>query len=267
MNSRSAAPDELGRSGITGRPRSDQSPRPYRLNLARLAAAQKSGVGVPPYTRYLNRPLGRRLAAAFAGTRLTPNGVTWLSLLASFSGLTLFCLFPPSIGVGLVVGVFLVLGYALDSADGQLARLRGTGGPAGEWLDHVGDQFRQICLHGAVAVYLFRFVDGLPSWVLLLPLWFGVVVSTRFVSQVLAEQLRHRAGPPSQAGPPAESDRSAARRALLQTPADPGVLCVVFLTAGLPSLFLGCYLVLLMGNTVLAAASLRRRFVELASLQ
>ena len=102
---------------------------PYRDHVARLAGAQKSGHGVPPYTRYINRPLGRRLAAMAAILRLTPNAVTGVSMLASYLGIALLCLVAPSQPVAIGVTLLLLLGYALDSADGQLARLTGRGGP------------------------------------------------------------------------------------------------------------------------------------------
>ena len=57
---------------------------------------------------------------------------------------------------GVVVSLLLILGYALDSADGQLARLLGGGTPEGEWLDHVIDSAKLATIHLAVLVSLYR---------------------------------------------------------------------------------------------------------------
>lgn len=231
----------------------------YRDNVARLSGAQKSGHGVPPYTRYINRPIGRRLAAMAAILRLTPNAVTGISMLASYLGMALLCLVAPSQPVAIAVALLLLLGYALDSADGQLARLTGRGGPAGEWLDHVSDQARTVSLHMAVLIWLYRFVEPAPA-VYLLPMAWAVVVSTRFLSQILGEQFR-RAGAARTTDE--ATDRYAGVRALLQLPSDAGVVCLMFVLVGTPETFLLAYGALLVLNALLALVSMRRRYVEL----
>ncbi len=155
----------------------------YRSAVDRLAAAQKPGLGVPPYTRCVNRPIGRRLAAAAYVGRLSPDQVTGLSMLASGVGLALLVVWAPSVPLGVLVGLLMALGYALDSADGQLARLRGGGGPAGEWLDHVSDQARHGAMHACVLVYLYRFLPELSHALLVVPLIYGISSSTRFLSR------------------------------------------------------------------------------------
>lgn len=250
-----AAGDPIAPGALVPRGFHDQ----YRDNVARLAAAQKSGHGVPPYTRYVNRWLGRRLAAMAAILRLTPNAVTGLSMLASYLGMALLCLVEPGPVVAVGVTVLLLLGYALDSADGQVARLSGRSGPAGEWLDHVTDQARTVSLHMAVLIWLYRFVEPAPA-LYLLPMAWAVVTSARFLSQILGEQFR-RAG---QARTMDEAqDRHAGLRAVLQLPSDTGVICAMFLLVGLPMLFLQAYAALLILNGLLALVSMRRRYVEL----
>src|SRR5690606_25723073 len=106
--------------------------------LARLGPAPKGAArGAPAYSRFVNRRIGRYLAAAAYRAGLTPNAVTGVSALFTFSGIALLVALRPSWGQGAAVAALLVLGYAWDSADGQVARLTGTGSPAGAWLDHV----------------------------------------------------------------------------------------------------------------------------------
>jgi len=97
-----------------------------RTTLRRLAAAQKGATGAPAYSRFVNRPLGRLLAGLAFHAGLTPNAVTAVSAASTTAGIALLALAPPSVPMGLAVAVCLVLGYALDAADGQLARLRGA---------------------------------------------------------------------------------------------------------------------------------------------
>ena len=55
--------------------------------LRRLKHAQKSGKGAPPYSLYVNRPLGRVFAAAAYQVGLTPNQVTLISGAFTFVGI------------------------------------------------------------------------------------------------------------------------------------------------------------------------------------
>lgn len=107
--------------------------------LAALRAAQKPPHGTPAYSRFVNRPLGRRLAAQAVSLGLTPNAVSGLSALCSFAAIGLVVTVRPTIAVAVLVAALLALGYALDSADGQVARLTRLGSPFGEWLDHMID--------------------------------------------------------------------------------------------------------------------------------
>src|SRR5690348_14894922 len=119
----------------------------FREALTRLRSAQKPGAGAPPYSRWINRRLGRILAAAAYRARATPDAVTVLSAVFTFSGLSLVALVAPVPWLGFAVTALLVLGYALDAADGQLARLLGGGSRSGEWLDHMVDVTKTCVLH------------------------------------------------------------------------------------------------------------------------
>ena len=218
-----------------------------RASYARLATAQKPAAGVPFYMRAVNRRLGRLIAAVAARLGRTPNQMTAVSGLSFLAGMVVLLAFEPSVPVALCVTVLLQLGFAFDAADGQLARLTGTGSSAGEWLDHVVDAARILVLHLGVTVCLHLHTDVAAAW-LLLPLGFAVVASVRFFAHMLADQLSTEAGPP-------------ARRSggWIQTPADAGVVNLVFLLWPWTSAFLAGYVVLAAGNALLLLATLLRR--------
>ena len=69
--------------------------RSIRDALIRLRSAQKPGTGAPPYSRWINRRLGRVFAAVAYRVGLTPNAVTAISALFTFTGLALIALLPP----------------------------------------------------------------------------------------------------------------------------------------------------------------------------
>lgn len=238
-----------------------------------LAARQKAGAGVPFYTRVVNRRLGRVGAAAGAALGVTPHAVSLAGGALWAVALLWLCLVPPSFPVVLGVVALLVISFGLDSADGQLARLTGRTGRAGEWLDHVLDAARHVAVHLSVAVALYRVSDlpGPGRSALALPLLFALVSVTRFVAQILGEQLRgssaRRGGQGGAPGGRTPGGRaSGGPGALIQLPADTGVLNASLLLLPLPGAFLAVYAVLTLANAVLLAATLRRRFAELAEL-
>lgn len=236
----SSEPTQEGTSG------SGLGSRPgYRCALDRLTAAQKTTKGAPAYSRFVNRPLGRRLAAAAYVAGLTPNQVTMLSAVSSLLAIALVAVVGPAWWLGPLVAAALLLGYALDSADGQLARLRGGGSPSGEWLDHTVDVVKINLLHLAVVVNMYRWWDVDARWALA-PLSWLVVSNVMFFCMILRDLIitRHASGRRGSAtgSPPG------ALRSLLVLPTDYGVLCLSFLLLGVPSAFLGVYSVLLAGS-------------------
>ncbi|MBO1031378.1 CDP-alcohol phosphatidyltransferase family protein [Tessaracoccus sp. SD287] len=216
--------------------------RGFSDSLARLRYAQKSNKGAPLYSILVNRPVGRVLAAAAHKAGLTPNGVTIVSALFTFSGIAVIALARPSLGVGVLIAALLVLGYALDSADGQLARLRGGGSMLGEWLDHVIDSFKIATLHSAVLIMMVRHYDLARSW-LLVPLAFGAVYVIHFFGMLLTELLARvahaKAGVPM---PP--KGKGSTWVSLAKLPTDYGLLCWIFVLVGWPTIFLSVYAIL-----------------------
>ena len=100
----------------------------FRQTVARLSSAQKKAQrGAPAYSIYVNRRIGKYLAAWAFRAGLTPNAVTAINAVFTFSGIVVLALSPIEWFTGLIVSALLVIGYAFDSADGQLARLRGGG--------------------------------------------------------------------------------------------------------------------------------------------
>lgn len=209
--------------------------------VGRLRSHQKPKRGAPAYSRFVNRPLGRYLAALSFHAGLTPNGVTAISACFSLSGITLIAVARPSVPIGILVAVLLVLGYAFDSADGQLARLRGSGVPSGEWLDHVVDCAKITALHLAVLIGLNRtFGDSAVNFI---PMAFLLVANVLFFTFILTDQLKRQQGRRG----PAPDDRASALRSLVVVPTDYGLLCVIFVLWGFPSMFAWAYGLLLLG--------------------
>lgn len=233
----------------------------YRAALERLPAAQKTAKGAPAYSRFVNRRLGGHLAAAAYQLRMSPNQVTSVSAVFTFAGIALIALAEPTPLIGLAVCLALVIGYALDAADGQLARLRGGGSVAGEWLDHVIDAAKIASLHLSVLVCAYRFF-GLPAPALLVPIGFSVVAAVMFFAMILNDQLRRRLGVK-----PDTSGKPSAVRSLLVIPTDYGLLCLTFVTLGFPVVFEVIYAALFGANLIFLLAALRKWFHDMEALE
>jgi phosphatidylglycerophosphate synthase len=238
--------------------------RSFGSALRQLRASQKPSQGAPAYSRFVNRKLGRILAAAAHVAGLTPNQVTMVSAAFTLSALAVLAIAAPSLTVGIAVAVLLVVGYAFDAADGQLARLRGGGSLAGEWLDHIVDAFKASLLHAAVLISWYRFAH--PSGALLLiPLGFMAVSAVFFFGMILTDQLRrlHRGSTSmilTREGP------TSLLYSLLVVPADYGLLCLSFVLWGWPLGFGVLYTLLFAANTLILLACLVRWFRAVSAL-
>lgn len=239
----------------------------YTDTVRRLAAAQKSGKGAPAYSRFVNRKLGRLFAAAGFHLGLTPNAITVVSAAFSFTGILLLATVNPTWWLGPVITALLVLGYALDAADGQLARLRGGGSVTGEWLDHMVDCLKISTLHLCVLISWYRFgvadpgsADPLDQRWLLVPIGYAVVAAVSFFAQILNEQLVRnaaaRSGGPA-AGSPSDATPSVVV-SLLKIPTDYGLLCLIFVLLPASELFVAAYTLMFVGSAAyLMAASVK----------
>lgn len=233
----------------------------YRASLDRLVSAQKPAAGTPLYSRLVNRPLGRRIAALVHGWGWTPNGVTLVSAGFTLAGVLLIALVPPVWWLGFGVAALLIVGYALDSADGQLARLRGGGSVQGEWLDHTVDAAKLLTIHTAILIAAFRFLDLPPAW-LLVPIAYLVVDCLFFFAMMQRDLLLARESggqaPPSQAS-------TGALRAILILPSDYGFFCLICVLWGFPLVFFGAYTVMLVGNAGILLLALSKWYRQLGA--
>ncbi|EAR26063.1 hypothetical protein A20C1_09289 [marine actinobacterium PHSC20C1] len=245
---------------------STAAPAGYRAIVKQLATAQKSGRGAPPYSRWVNRRFGRLFAAAAFLWGRTPNQVTLLSALMSLAGLVLVATVEPTWWLGGLVAFLLLLGYALDSADGQLARLRGGGTKSGEWLDHVVDAFKIVIFHGVILISLYRFDAGLSDGVLLIPLGFMVVSSVFFFAMILTDQLRRIASSERGSTYAKPSGGGGWLQTIVAIPTDYAVLCLTFVIFGWASGFIVVYGLLFFANAVILIAVLARWWRELRTI-
>lgn len=236
----------------------------WRESLSALRAAQKPAArSAPAYSRYVNRRLGRVLAAGAHAAGLTPNQVTAVSAAFTFAGVLLLLVAPTGVWLGIVVAVLFVVGYAFDSADGQVSRLTGTSSPAGEWLDHMVDALKTSAIPLAVGAWAWR-TDRIGHGWVPVPLAFAAIAATLFFGMILTEQLRRAHGVSSAARD--EPGRPSWLRAVLVLPMDYGVQCLVFVLIGAPIVFAVVYTLVAAATTLFLAAASVKWFRDIRAL-
>lgn len=110
------------------------------------------------------RPVGIRIARALQPTRISPDQVTLWSLIIGLAAGHCFVYANP--WLNLLGFALFIVSDIFDSADGQLARLRGTSTPFGRILDGLSDNARFVNLYVHVVIRLVHH-DGWSLWLAL----------------------------------------------------------------------------------------------------
>lgn len=226
----------------------------YSDAVDQLSAAQKPAYGAPAYSRFVNRPAGRRIAAASYVVGLTPNGVTAISAALSALGIAVLAFAPIATATGVIAAILFAVAYAFDAADGQLARLTKTGGPAGEWLDHTVDMGKTVLFHSAILFSLILHTSTVNVGHAALVIGFMTVNVVAFFAWLLVDLLR-RASPEQNAAQVHPPGHAPLLRSVLRLPSDYGVLCWVLIFWGSP-FFWWFYALLFLANFVILFAAL-----------
>jgi len=127
------------------------------------------------WTEVMSRPIAALLLFFLHRTRITPNQVTFLSLLVAAGSAATLVLWRTWPGL-LVAAIVLQLSYLLDCVDGQLARLRGITSPLGHQLDFLMDELKAFFMLAAVSTRLFLIHGSVE--LLLLGCWGLVMVAS-----------------------------------------------------------------------------------------
>jgi phosphatidylglycerophosphate synthase len=126
----------------------DPAPAP-RGSIAQLYRATLKRQDIA-FNVYVCRPLAAVVVYWLQGTRVTPNQVTFFSLLVC--GLAVLCFVAVPWPLGLWLGALVYeLSYVFDKVDGMLARSRGVVSASGHLLDFLMDEIKAFSILAAVA--------------------------------------------------------------------------------------------------------------------
>lgn len=123
--------------------------------VAAIYRASKKKVDINLWTEYVCRPPAALLVYLLKNTRVTPNQITFLSLVVAAGAGAMIAALP---GHGWLIAAVLVyeFSFVLDCVDGQLARVRGESSVLGHLLDFLMDEIKALVILGCVTVRLFR---------------------------------------------------------------------------------------------------------------
>jgi len=127
------------------------------------------------WNRFVARPLAAVLLVPLAKSRITPNQITFLSLLTFVVAMVMVALQRGHLGLVAAILV-LELSYVLDCTDGQLARLKHKASPVGAHLDFLMDELKAFLLVAATGIRLWQ-ADGHEFWLVEALLGLAVVAS------------------------------------------------------------------------------------------
>jgi CDP-L-myo-inositol myo-inositolphosphotransferase len=142
---------ELARGGraiavdVTGEPWLDvDTPEALREAERRVLRANGRKARDGPVSRYINRPVSRRLTRYLVRTPVTPNQISFAAWVLSCLAAVLFALGGyPALAAG---GVIAQIASIIDGCDGEIARLKRMQSTFGGWLDAVLDRYADAFL-------------------------------------------------------------------------------------------------------------------------
>ena len=141
---------------------------------------------VEPVNRYIQVPIAKQIVGLLKNTLVTPNQVTYFSVLIGFlSGYAFSFASPISVVLG---GILLEITLVLDCVDGQLARAKGMASHWGRLIDGIAGYFAYL----AVVIGL---IIGYPEYEQVLKAIAGLIIlraiSYDYCKQSLVPLLSH----------------------------------------------------------------------------
>ena len=122
---------------------------------------------VEPVNRCIQDPLAKQMVRFLKNTLITPNQVTYFSVLVGFaSGYAFSFASPASLVLG---GILLEATLVLDCVDGQLARAKGMASEWGRLIDGIAGYFAYLAV-------IYGLVLGFPEYSQVLKIIGGLII-------------------------------------------------------------------------------------------
>jgi len=172
--------------------------------IASIYRASKKKVDINFFTEWVCRPKAAAIVYLLEDTRVTPNQVTFLSILVCAGACALFVWIPG--WPGAVAGAAtLHVSYLLDCADGMLSRQRKSSSVLGHLLDFLMDEIKAFMVFAAVTIRLWLYSGD--TYFLVCGLGGLVALSSGIAITSFTRRPEYGAKQPTADGQPHESKR------------------------------------------------------------
>ena len=122
---------------------------------------------VEPVNRYIQDPIAKQIVRFLKNTPITPNQVTYFSVLVGFaSGYAFSFASPESLILG---GILLEATLVLDCVDGQLARAKGMASEWGRLIDGIAGYIAYLAV-------IWGLIKGFPEYGQVLKIITGLII-------------------------------------------------------------------------------------------
>jgi hypothetical protein len=108
------------------------------------------------------RKISIHLTRALVNTRITPDAVTWMMIVAG--GLAAISLSIPGLPTAILAALLIQCQLILDCSDGELARWRDKTGASGVYLDRIGHYVTEAGLTAALGIRAGGGWGSLDGW-------------------------------------------------------------------------------------------------------
>lgn len=141
---------------------------------------------VEPVNRYIQDPIAKQVVGFLIDTPVTPNQVTYFSVLVGFASGYAFSFASPAFLI--LGGILLELTLVLDCVDGQLARAKSMASDWGRLIDGIAGYFAYLAV-------VYGLIKGFPEYGSVLKIIAGLIIlraiSYDYCKQSLVNLLLH----------------------------------------------------------------------------
>jgi phosphatidylserine synthase len=131
--------------------KSTNKPQNFEYQKSLKKPSQAFGISLIKFVdMYINRPLAGWLVRAVFKTRITPNGITYVSFIVGMVGAYFFT--RGRARDFIIAGVLTQLASIIDGADGMLARAKNMCSEYGSHLDLFFDRITDFCVFACIGV-------------------------------------------------------------------------------------------------------------------
>ena len=126
--------------------------------IKEIKRTQKKPDGI--FGSFMTRPVSHIFAYFCYRLSLSPNFVSFLSIVFCFIGIIILYMYPENYNLILLAAAMWWIGAIFDAADGDLARFTGKGSQFGGWFDSLLDRIKEFMIFGLLGYLMYKMYNN-----------------------------------------------------------------------------------------------------------